>query len=241
MTTQPGLEPLVLLVHGAWHGAWAWAEMQAELDRRGVPSLAIDLPGHGASTLPFGDLHGDAAHVTQIIELLARPVVLVGHSYGGAVVTEAAGHTPWARSLVYLAAFALAPGEAVRDVSRSVPGDLRLRAATVRREDGTSVLDPAGAAEALYASCPPGVAAAAIARLCPQPIATFTQPVTVDPRSSISSSYVVCSRDEAVHPEAQRMMARRCTTSVELDTDHSPHVSAVGPTADVIAAAYAVL
>jgi pimeloyl-ACP methyl ester carboxylesterase len=50
----------VVLVHGAWHGAWCWAALQAELENRGIASLAVDLPGHGASNEPFTDLHGDA-------------------------------------------------------------------------------------------------------------------------------------------------------------------------------------
>ncbi len=84
--------PLVVLVHGAWHGAWCWAAVQAELDGRGLASLAVDLPGHGASTLPFTDLAGDAAHVADVVARAARPVVLVGHSYGGAVIGEAGAH-----------------------------------------------------------------------------------------------------------------------------------------------------
>ena len=85
---------LVVLVHGAWHGAWCWAALQAELDRRGVPSLAVDLPGHGASPEPIGGLHDDAAAVTALLDHLASgaagPITLVGHSYGGAVITQAA-------------------------------------------------------------------------------------------------------------------------------------------------------
>jgi pimeloyl-ACP methyl ester carboxylesterase len=91
--------PPVVLVHGAWHGAWCWGAVQAELDARGVPTLAVDVPGHGASTLPFTDLAGDAAHVANIVARAARPVVLVGHSYGGAVIGEAGGqgdvHSPF--------------------------------------------------------------------------------------------------------------------------------------------------
>ncbi|MPY95620.1 MAG: alpha/beta fold hydrolase, partial [Acidimicrobiia bacterium] len=53
----------IVLVHGACHGAWCWAAVQAELDRRGVPSYAVDLPGHGTSLAPLEDLHGDAVAV----------------------------------------------------------------------------------------------------------------------------------------------------------------------------------
>ena len=56
----------IVLVHGAWHGAWCFAALQAELDKRGVPSYAVDLPGHGISDRPLGDLHGDAACVADV-------------------------------------------------------------------------------------------------------------------------------------------------------------------------------
>ncbi|MEL6894442.1 MAG: alpha/beta fold hydrolase, partial [Actinomycetota bacterium] len=112
---------LVVLVHGAWHGAWCWASFQAELDRRGVPSLAIDLPGHGASTEPLGDLHGDAAALGPMLDAVAerRPdvttdgVVLVGHSYGGAVVSQAAAGRNDVAHVAYVAAFALQADESV--------------------------------------------------------------------------------------------------------------------------------
>ena len=71
----------VVLVHGAWHGAWCWSALQAELDQRGIASIAVDLPGHGASTAPLGDLHGDAAAVAAVVDRIDGDVVLVGHSY----------------------------------------------------------------------------------------------------------------------------------------------------------------
>ena len=110
-TSDTVLRPLVLLVHGAWHGAWCWAALQSELDQHGIASLAIDLPGHGASTLPLSDMHGDAQHVADVASKIGRPVVLVGHSYGGGVIGEAAhilrnSISAPVQHLVYLTAFA---------------------------------------------------------------------------------------------------------------------------------------
>jgi pimeloyl-ACP methyl ester carboxylesterase len=241
MTVDVLDDPLVILVHGAWHGAWAFAALQAELDHRGVPSLAVDLPGHGASILPLADLVGDATHVVAVVDRLARPVLLVGHSYGGAVVTEAAGRTTWARGLVYLAGFALDAGESVRTIAKVLPHHTALDEAVTRQDDGTTVLDPVAAVGALYAHSPLGVAAAALERVGPQSVAGFQQRVTVSPRSSLPSTYVVCTLDHAVHPEQQRMMAARCTRTVELETDHSPQVSATGAVADVIDVDYRAL
>lgn len=232
--------PLVVLVHGAWHGAWCWAALQAELDHRGVASLAVDLPGHGASLLPLGDLHGDAQHVADVVAHLGRPVVLVGHSYGGAVVSEAtvriarAGAGP-VLHLVYLAAFALDEGESIGSLLASLPREpVELGAAMIHHGNGVSTLDPELAAPALYGTTTPQVARAAAARLGPQPAATFGQALTGAPRAGVASTYVVCTLDRAIAPAHQEAMAQRCDTVVALHTDHSPFVSMVDATADVL-------
>ena len=237
MTTPNDLAaPLVVLVHGAWHGAWCWAPLQARLDDAGIASLAVDLPGHGASTAPLTDMHGDAQHVADLIEALGRPVVLVGHSYGGAVITEAAVRTGHVRHLVYLTAFALGQHESIMGAMGSFPqAPTLLGGAMVMRDDGTSVLDRTTAVPALYGSCTAAQAAAAVERLSPQPMGTFVQAATGDPRSSIPSTYVVCSRDEAIAPAHQAIMAERCTTTVTLDTDHSPFASMPDETAAILA------
>lgn len=227
----------IVFVHGAWHGAWCWAALQAALDQRGLASYAIDLPGHGASTSPPGDLHGDADHVAAVLDQLAlSDVVLVGHSYGGAVITDASKDRDDIAHLVYVAAFALRAGESVMDPLATLPPETTaLQSCMVGNDDGTFTIDPAGASAAFYGECPPSVARAAVARLDPQAMATFTQP-TRGAADSIGSTYVVCARDGAVHPNHQALLAERCDERVDLDTDHSPMISAVDELAAIIAA-----
>ncbi|HQY14496.1 MAG TPA: alpha/beta fold hydrolase [Ilumatobacteraceae bacterium] len=225
----------IVLVHGAWHGAWCWAGLQHALDDLGVPSYAIDLPGHGASTAPLTDLYGDAEHVADVLRTLGTPVVLVGHSYGGAVITEAAGRHPEVAHLVYLTAFALEAGESVMSLLTSLPrADIALGRAIVPRDDGTSVVDATKAATAFYAECSPAAVSAALARLSPQPMITFADAVTGSPRDHIASTYVRCLRDQAIHISHQDAMAQRCNTVHTLDTDHSPFVSRIAETAAIL-------
>lgn len=234
-----GTDPLVVLVHGAWHGAWCWAATQHHLDAMGIPSLAIDLPGHGASTAPLTDLVGDAAHVADVIAAHDRPVVLVGHSYGGAVASEVAARSPLVQHLVYVAAFALQSGESVMGMLTSLPRDhVALGDAIRMRDDGTSVLDPVMGAAALYGSCSPEQAHAAIGRVGPQTMASFGQAVSGPPLRASSSTFVVCARDAAIAPSHQRHMAARCTTVHELDTDHSPFASMPVETVAILADAW---
>ena len=234
MTADSSALPF-LLVHGAWHGAWCWAGLQAELDRRGLASYAVDLPGHGASTSPLGDLHGDAQLVADSIDALGQDVILVGHSYGGAVITEASVRTSRVRHLVYLTAFVPDAGESLMDLFGTMPpAETALAAAMIPQDDGTSVIDPAGAVMSFYAECTPSVASAATRRLSPHPFATLTQPTTGAGWRTIPSTYVCCTKDQALAPIHQTHMSTRCSEVRSIDTDHSPFASAIAATADVL-------
>ena len=227
----------VVLVHGAWHGAWCWSALQAELDQRGIASIAVDLPGHGASTAPLGDLHGDAAAVAAVVDRIEGDVVLVGHSYGGGVISVAGALSSRVRHLVYLAAYVLDAPDSVSRVgllADVAPEPPTLLGAAIQRGDGVLTLDPALAVPALYGNCPPSVITASLARVSPQPIASFVQPAGRAAWASVPSTYVVCTDDRAVAPNHQRLMAARCTSVVELDTDHSPFASMPHATANIL-------
>lgn len=223
--------PLVLV-----HGAWCWASLQAELDRRGIASIAIDLPGHGASVLPLGGLHHDADHLTATLDHHdLADAVLVGHSYGGAVITQAATGRDDLAHLVYIAAFALDDAESVNGALRSLERrNVALANAVQMANNDCTTLDVDAAGEALYGSCPPEVITAVLPRLSPQPVATMTEAIVGSPRTSLQSTYIRCLQDKAVHPDHQAVMAARCTQQVDVDTDHSPFVSAVAEVADVL-------
>lgn len=227
--------PVVVLVHGAFHGAWCWAALQAELDRRGVPSIAVDRPGHGASTDPKGDLHADADALAAVVRKLDRPVVIVGHSYGGAVISQA-DTAPHARHLVYLTAMVLDEGESATGLSATLPVvDGPAARLFRRRDDGMLEARPELAPLAFYARCAPEAAAAAVARLEPQRAATMKQAATRARWREVPSTYIVCSDDQAIHPEAQAEMARRCGAVVRLDADHSPFLGVPDQVADILA------
>jgi pimeloyl-ACP methyl ester carboxylesterase len=225
--------PLVVLVHGAWHGAWCWAALQAELDSRGIPSLAIDLPGHGASTEPFGDLIGDAAALSRMLARHAEPIVLVGHSYGGAVISQA--NATNIVHLVYLTAFVLDIGDSVIGMNTSMPEAPSALSGAIVIDGEFSTIDPSGAHAAFYAHCDPMIATANIARLGRQPFATFIQTATNAAWRSTPSTYVRCTEDAAIPLAHQDLMAARCTNVESLDTDHSPFGSMPVETAEIIA------
>ena len=218
----------VVLVHGAWHGAWCWDKVVAGLEAAGVPVDAIDLP-----LTSFAD---DVEATRGAVDAAGGPVVLCGHSYGGAVITEAGDH-PSVAHLVYVCAFALDEGEstAAAATGEELPST-DLGDAFRFSEDGVMVhLDPEGARTAFYLDCDRAEADAAIARLRPMPFSCFTTPVGTAAWHDRPSTYAVCTDDKAVHPALQRVLAARCTTSVDWPTSHSPFVSRPELVVDLLA------
>jgi pimeloyl-ACP methyl ester carboxylesterase len=220
----------VVLVHGAWHGAWCFERVLPLLGQANVGAVAVDLPGHGLDAGPFTDLHGDASRVRTVLDEIDGEVVLLGHSYGGAVITEAGVHSA-VRHLVYLCAFALDADEscvaaAVADTAAlSHEGRPSLADGLVSHPDGTTTLTPEVAAACLYGDCDPDTMAWAVAHLGPQPMANLGQSPAAVAWRERPSTYVVCSGDLAVHSGLQRVLARRCTTTLEWPTSHSPFAS----------------
>jgi pimeloyl-ACP methyl ester carboxylesterase len=231
----------VVLVHGAWHGAWCFEPVLERLVDAGVEAVAVDLPGHGADRGPLGDLHADAARVREVLDGLDRDCVLLGHSFGGAVITEAGVH-PAVRHLVYLAAFALDAGEScmAAAVAESQAIDLawdgpNLSDAFVAHDDGTITVEPSGAVEFLFHDCDPATATWAVDRLGPQPSVTLGDVPTAVAWRARPSTYIVCTEDRGIHPDLQRALARRCDERVEWPTSHSPFLSAPDRVADLVA------
>jgi pimeloyl-ACP methyl ester carboxylesterase len=220
--TTPG----AVLVHGLWHGAWCWDAVRAALDDRGVESVAVDLP--------LTDLAADTRATREALDRFGRPAVLVGHSYGGAVVTGAGTH-PLVRELVYVAAFQLDDGESVSR-TRAGQGLPDTRLGEAMRVSGDEVaLDPSLGRSLLYGDAPADVAHAAVARLRPVHRAVFRGVPEAVAWRTVPSTYVVCTADEAVHPERQRAMARRATRTEEWPSGHSPAASRPEQLADLIA------
>lgn len=223
----------VVLVHGAWHGAWCFDRELPFLAEAGVPVVAVDLPGHGRSPGPFTDLHGDAARVRAVLDGIDGQVVLLGHSYGGAVITEAGVH-PAVTHLVYLCALALDSGEscaaaAVEETETlSHEGRPSLADGWVNHPDGTTTLAVQAAEACLYNDCDADTVEWAVARLGPQPMVNFGQAPSAVAWRSRPSTYVVCSDDQAIHPGLQQVLAERCTYRRLWPTGHSPFASRPG-------------
>jgi len=174
-----------------------------------------------------------AERVCSQLRLKPEPAVLVGHSMGGVVVTQAASDCPErVAELIYLAAFMPADGQSLLDLTRLPEGkDDQIQANIVVEGDPPVATLPAGAAiDAVYNSCGPQQAEAAVAKHRPQPVAPFMTPVNVDEDvlASIPRSYIFTARDQSIPPALQRRMIAEhpCRRVIELDADHAPQLSA---------------
>jgi pimeloyl-ACP methyl ester carboxylesterase len=158
----------VVLVHGSFLGPWSWRDVVADLAASGVECAVADLPsGLGGIRHAAGDLHDDAAQVREILDAATTPVVLCGHSYGGAVITEAAAGHPAVRRLVYLAGALPDAGQSLADLAPAPAARPGAEESVRWREDGMLELTADSAREALFHDCSPQRADAAISLLRP--------------------------------------------------------------------------
>jgi pimeloyl-ACP methyl ester carboxylesterase len=220
--------PGAVLVHGLWHGAWCWDAVRAALDERGIASTAVELP--------LTDLAADVQATRHALDAFGRPAVLVGHSYGGAVITAAGSHE-LVRELLYVAAYQLDEGESVSrpGVIADLP-DTRLGEALLLSErTGEVDLDPVIGPQLLYGDAPTDVAVSAVARLRSVSRNVFRGVPEAVAWRTVPSTYVVCTGDQVVHPERQRAMARRATRVLEWPGGHSPAATRPEAVADLVA------
>ena len=216
--------PTVVLVHGAWHGAWCWDEVAVRLRADGRAVVAVDLP----SVADSGDMYDDARVVRDAIGAIDGDSVVVGHSYGGIVITEAVAGLEGVRHLVYLTAFMLDEGESLADVAGRTPP-----AWQIPEPDGKT-LSVEGPQRVFYNTCSQATADAAAARLRPHAIAAFVQPVRSVGWRDVPSTYVICDGDNAIPVAAQEALSARAGTTHRLESDHSPFLTDPDAVADLI-------
>ncbi len=224
----------LVLVHGAFAGAWCWERVTRLLETAGHTVETLDLPGAGDDRTPVADvtLETCAARVCSVLEQRSEPAALVGCSLGGVIVTQAAAICPeQVARLIFVCAFMPADGQSLIDLTGLPEGPGMIQPNLVVEGDPpVGTLSAEHAAMAVFNRCGPEDTAWALARRRPQPVAPFATPVRVDDDvlASIPRAYVLTADDRALPPALQRRMIREhpCERVIELDTDHAPYLSA---------------
>lgn len=221
------------LIHGGWHGAWCWDKVAPLLEQAGHEVVRFDLPGHGEDRTPAVEvtLEGYTGRVVEALDALSEPVVLVGHSLGGTVISQVAERRPEKiEKLVYVCALLLPSGKSALEASQEDGDSVVMQGARVEEDQGRVLLSEEGMKEALYHDCPEEDFERARRLINPQPLAPLATPVEVTEGNfgGVRRTYVHTTRDRAVSPPAQEKMYTElpCEKVVSMETGHLPFFAA---------------
>ncbi len=204
----------VVLVHGAFADGSGWEAVAKKLEKDGY-TVSVAQP-------PETSYADDQKYTKAAIDAMGGPVVLVGHSYGGSIITEAGNDTN-VSALVYIAAFALDEGESCASIEQAVP---QASKAFKPDSNGNWWIEQDQFAADFAADIPP--AEAHFMAISQVPISTdsFTHKVTSPAWKSKPTWYMIASSDRSINPDQERMMAKRANaTTVEVNASHVAYMS----------------
>jgi pimeloyl-ACP methyl ester carboxylesterase len=222
-----------VLIHGAGCGGWVWHKVVPLLEQQGHTAIAPDLPGHVKDRTPLAEI-SLAAYVDSVCKVLAAqpdPVILVGHSMGGGIITQAAEHCPdKIEVLVYLAGFLLGNGESMLDVIQQDTESILLPSAVFSDDQQTVAFRDDAVKEVGFGDCSDQDMALVRALMMPQVVAPLTTPVTTTAENfgRLPRVYIECLQDRTITPATQKKLytSLPCQKVISMDTSHCPFLSA---------------
>jgi pimeloyl-ACP methyl ester carboxylesterase len=237
-TSQP--KPTIVLIHGAWADGSSWSDVVEKLQKDGY---TVDVPPN-----PLRGLASDAAYIASFLQTITGPIVLVGHSYGGAVITNAALSNPNVKALVYVDAFIPDQGETVLQLTSAQPG-------SCLAGDPTTVFNfvpypggPVGDVDlyvkpSVFPGCfandlPARTGAVLAATQRPLAFSAASQPSGMPAWKTIPSWALVGTIDQVIPPAELLVMAQRANANtVQVKASHLPMISRPDAVTDLITAA----
>jgi len=219
------VKPTIVLVHGAWADSSSWDGEISRLRADGYPVVA---PAN-----PLRSLTGDATYIASVLKTIKGPIVLVGHSYGGAVITNAATGNPNVKALVYIDAFVPTQGESVLGLAAKYPGSELPTAITEapysqgNGQQGIDVYIKTADFRSVFAGdVTPATANLMAITQRPVTLAALSEKSGVPAWKRIPSWYLVGRQDKAIPPATQKFMAKRAHShTVEINASHASLVS----------------
>jgi pimeloyl-ACP methyl ester carboxylesterase len=206
-----GVAATVILVHGAWADGSSWSKVISRLQQKGVQTVAVQNP--------LTSLNDDVAAVNRAIASAKGPVVLVGHSWAGAVITQAGGD-PKVKALVYVAAFAPDVGMSINDLGKGAPPTPGLKE-VVADPSGFLTITKKGIMEDFAQDLPKTESAVLAATQGPTAAKAFDDKLTVAAWRDKPSWYVVSEQDRMIDPNGERAMAKAIKAHTkEVDASH---------------------
>ncbi|MEI9924243.1 MAG: alpha/beta hydrolase [Bradyrhizobium sp.] len=216
MSGAASAEPIknIVLVHGAFADGSGWRAVTDILERDGYTVSIVQEPETS--------LADDAAATKRIIESVNAPLILVGHSYGGAVITQA-GNEPQVRGLVYIAAFQPDSGEVLGGLLKQTPPAANN---AIPAGEGYVIVDPKKFHADFAADVPAKEARFMAISQVPISVTGFGTPITNAAWHSKPSWYAVATEDRMINPDLERFMAKRAgSTTIEVKGSHAIYMS----------------
>lgn len=221
--------PTIVLVHGAWADSSSWGPVIERLLGAGFSVRAIANPLQG--------IDHDTAYLASYLQIVEGPLVLVGHSYGGAIITNIDTSLFDVRALVYVAGFIPVAGETVGQLAAQSSTPLPL--VTVQTSTGPEVLiDPDGFHDAFAGDLDEQTSRVLATVQRPANVRAVAEPTTREAFRAVPTQVLITTRDRAIDPEVQHMMAARTDADVtEIPASHVVMLSQADTVADLISRA----
>ncbi|MFD5662022.1 alpha/beta fold hydrolase [Streptomyces hirsutus] len=216
-------KPTIVLVHGAFADASSWNGVAERLEHRGYTVIAPANPLRG--------LYNDSAYIASVLDSIKGPIVLVGHSYGGALISSAAAGNPRVKSLVYVSALMPDVGESGMSLAARFPSELDTATKSVPyRADGISGTDlylkPDRLRQVFAADLPESTTRVMAVTQRPAATTAFSEKAKVAAWKHIPSWFLVAKQDKTINPDQERFQAKRAGShTVEINSSHVAMIS----------------
>ncbi|MFF8788008.1 alpha/beta fold hydrolase [Streptomyces sp. NPDC015125] len=217
-TTTTTVKPTIVLVHGAFADASSWNGVVERLERRGYAVMAPANPLRG--------LYNDSTYIASVLDSIKGPIVLVGHSYGGSLISSAAERNPRVKSLVYVSALMPDVGESGMSLAARFPSELATATNSVPyRAGGVSGTDlylkPDRLHQVFAADLPESTARLMAVTQRPAATTAFSEKAKAAAWRHIPSWFLVAKQDKTINPDQERFEAKRAGShTVEIDSSH---------------------
>ena len=220
-----------VLVHGAWHGAWSWQTVKQKMEQSDSKVITFDLPGHGndKTDIPQVTFDSYVEKVKQEITKLNTPVILVGHSLAGYIVSKVAEDMPNSiEKLVFVSAMIPNNQKTVFDTLKEDAGSELLQNLIFAEDQSWATVNEETLKNVVYN----GATDEQIAKAAPQLVRQATQPFFISVNTTennfgkIDKTYIVCVKDKILSATAQKELVKiiNCNKAISINTGHVPHV-----------------
>ncbi|MBL7925766.1 MAG: alpha/beta fold hydrolase [Bacteroidia bacterium] len=230
-----------VFVPGSFHAAWCWYKMQPLLNKNGNTSEAINLPAHGPDTTPISavTLNSYVDAVCKVLEKYNKPVVLIGHSRAGIIISSVAEHMPdKIKQLVYLCAFLIPNGEPMVATALTDTASLMVSNLIFNEQEGWHIPKNEIYKEAFYNDCSEEDVFLSTSLLIKEPNAPVATPLTLTDNKygTVTKAYIHTTLDNTITYELQKKMVKKVPVDLtfELKAGHSPFLSQPKQLADIL-------